>query len=221
MKTIGTRSLSSFLTLLLNIGFYGTALGVVLMAFIAVVPLLFTNLRNVEMSIPVSFIVSGGEVDVAAPALGIARAELRDARGSGTLEFRPPNGAFLSTTAVLVILAFVFALWVLAQLRAVFRTLRDGHPFVPANARRIRSIGYAVIAGEIVRSAVAFGTNAYVTRHFVADGVSFDAWPDVNILAILCGLIIVVVAEVFREGTRLEESLSGISWSAPQASSTT
>lgn len=208
MKAIGGRSLSSFLTLLVNIGFYGTVLGVVLMAFIAVVPLMFTDMRNVEMSIPVSFEVGGGRVPVAAPALGIERAELRDAHGSGTLEFRPPSGAFLSTTAVLVILALVCALWVLAQLRAVFRTLRDGRPFVPANARRIRWIGYAVIAGEIVRSAVAFWTSSYVTRHFAAEGLRFDVWPDVNVLAILCGLIILVIAEVFRAGTRLDEEAS-------------
>ena len=208
MRAIGRHSLSSFLTLLLNIGFYGAALGAVLMAFIAVVPLWFTDLRNVEMSIPVSFRVGSGIVQVAAPALGIERAELRDAHGSGTLEFQPPNGAFLSTTAVLVILAFVFALWVLAQLRAVFSTLRDGHPFVPANARRIRWIGYAVIAGEIARSVVAFGTNSYVTRHFAAEGVRFDVRPDVNVLVIVCGLIILVIAEVFRAGTTLDEEAS-------------
>jgi hypothetical protein len=208
MKTLGTRSLSSFLTLLLNIGFYGTAVGVLLMAFIAVVPMWSSDLRNVQMSIPVSFSVGGGAVDVAAPALGIERAELRGAQGSATLAFRPPSGAFVSTTAILVIPALVFALWVLAQLRAVFRTLRDGRPFVAANARRIQWIGYAVIGGEIARSAVAFATNSYVTRHFAANGVRFDVWPDVNIVAILCGLIILVIAEVFREGTRLEESLS-------------
>ena len=44
--------------------------------------------------------------------------------------------------------------------------------------------------------------------HFSADGLRFDAWPDLNVFAILHGLIILVIAEVFRAGTRLDEDQS-------------
>ena len=44
--------------------------------------------------------------------------------------------------------------------------------------------------------------------HFPAEGLRFDARPDFNILAILYGLIILVIAEVFRAGTRLDEDQS-------------
>jgi hypothetical protein len=81
--------------------------------------------------------------------------------------------------------------WVLGQLRAVFRTLGDGQPFVAANATRIRWIAYAVILGELARS-----------------GLRFDVRPDFNVLAIIAGLIIFVIAEVFRAGTRLDEDQS-------------
>jgi hypothetical protein len=109
---------------------------------------------------------------------------------------------------LLVAMAMAIGLWVLTQLRAVFRTLRDGRPFVPANAARIRWIAYAVILGEIARSIVLFAGNAYARSHFAADGLSFDSWPSINVFAILHGLIILVIAEVFRAGTRLDEDQS-------------
>ena len=96
----------------------------------------------------------------------------------------------------------------LGQLRAIFRTLRDGQPFVPANATRLRQIAFAVIGGELARAAFALFENYYAMTHFVAEGLRFDARPDLNVLAVLNGLIILVVAEVFRVGTHLDEEQS-------------
>ena len=207
MQAIGKRSVSSFLAALINVGWYVVAISLVLMLGLAVIPL-FTDLSNTEMSIPVSFRVDTGALRPIAPASGIAKADLPDVEGSGTLRFPPPSGTFLATTALLAAMAMAVGLWVLTQLRAVFRTLRDGRPFVPANAARIRWIAYAVILGEIARSIVLFVGNAYARSHFAADGLSFDSWPSINAFAIIHGLIILVIAEVFRAGTRLDEDQS-------------
>ena len=94
------------------------------------------------------------------------------------------------------------------KLQSVFRTLRDGRPFDAANAARIRWIGFAVIAGELVQSLVRFGGNVYANAHFAADAVRFDAWPSIDVYAIIHGLVIVVIAEVFRAGARLDEEQS-------------
>ena len=99
-------------------------------------------------------------------------------------------------------------LFVLGQLRAVFRTLRDGRPFVPANAIRIRWIAFAVIAGEIGRAMVVYSSNFHAMTHFSANGLRFDARPDLNVFTIVHGLIILAIAEVFRTGTRLDEDQS-------------
>ena len=121
------------------VGWYVVAISLVLMLGLAVIPL-FTDLSDTEMSIPVSFRVDTGALLPIAPASGIAKADLPDVEGSGTLRFPPPSGTFLATTALLAAMAMAVGLWVLTQLRAVFRTLRDGRPFVPANAARIRWI---------------------------------------------------------------------------------
>jgi hypothetical protein len=210
MKAIGKRSVSSFLAVLISAGFYFVAVVLVLLLGLAFVPL-FTDLSHidhVEMSIPVSFRVETQALRLAAPAPSVAKAEIRDAHASGTLSFPPPSGIVLTTTALLAALGLGLGLWVLVQLRAVFRTLRDGRPFVAANAVRIRWIGYAVIVGELLQSLVRFGGNTYAKAHFAADLLRFDAWPSINGFAIIHGLIILVIAEVFSAGTRLDEDQS-------------
>jgi hypothetical protein len=81
-------------------------------------------------------------------------------------------------------------------------------PFVPANATRIRWIAFAVIVGEFARAAIIYSTNSYATTHFSASGLRFDSRPDLNVVTIVHGLIILAIAEVFRTGTRLDEDQS-------------
>jgi hypothetical protein len=159
-----------------------------------------------KMTIPVSFSLDARTHRVTAPSLGIEDAEIRDARGS--LRFPTRRGAFFVGNVILLIFLFALALWVIGQLRAVFRTLRDGQPFVPANATRIRWVAGGVIAGELARSVIVFVGNYYAMTHFSADGLRFDVRPDLNVFAIICGLVILVIAEVFRAGTRLDEEQS-------------
>jgi hypothetical protein len=210
MKAIGRRSVSSVLAIAIDVGWYGTVIAMAIFLCLALLPLVWDvrAATNVSMDIPASFSLDLRDVPIAAPALGVARATLEQVRGEGLLTFPPPSGLFLAAVALSVVVVLAWGMWILAQLRAVFRTLRDGHPFVAANATRIRRIGYAVIAGEVLRLAFELAGNAYVARHFVADRLRFDAWPHVDVSAIVAGLIILVIAEVFRSGARLEEEQS-------------
>ena len=197
---------------LLNVAWYIVALAMVLTIGLAGVSAFHDIGMGIwrpryEIDIPVSFSVDARALPVSAPSLGIEGAQIEHVRGS--LKFSPPPGASLVAPALLglaIMLALV--LFVLGQLRAVFRTLRDGRPFVPANATRIRWIAFAVIAGELVRAVVMYSANSYVMTHFSANGLRFDARPDVNVFTIVHGLIILAIAEVFRAGTRLDEDQS-------------
>ena len=218
MRAMGRGSVSSFLTVLLNVGWYAVAIVLALTMCLVVVgsnvavqfgPDGSPNVDvgpDVKMAIPVSFSVDARTHRVTAPSLGIEDAQIQHVRGS--LRFPLRKGAFFAANAVLLICLLALVLWVLCLLRAVFRTLRDGQPFVPANATRIRRIAWAVILGELARSAVVFFENSYAMTHFSAAGLQFDARPDVNVVAIINGLIILVIAEVFRAGTRLDEDQS-------------
>ena len=187
MRVLGRASVASFLTVLVNVAWGLVALGLVLTPLMIVLAPVVEGPVEVSagwvgvgtrMTIPVSFSVDARTHRVTAPSLGVEDAQLQGVRG--LLQFPSRRGAFFVANVVLVTLMFALSLWVLGTLRAVFRTLRDGRPFVRANATRIRSIAWLVIIGELARSAFVFFENYYAMTHFSADGLRFDARPDFN-----------------------------------------
>jgi hypothetical protein len=189
---------------LINIGWYAAAGGLALAACLTIASL-FIDLPTSQMDIPASFILDTQALRAAAPSVGIQNAEFETVRCAGNVKFTPPSRAFVAAVGGSLTLFLALALWVFGQLRAVFRTLLDGHPFVAANAPRIRRIAYAMIGGELARSAVAYMGSHTV---FSAPGLHPDSRPDINVAVLLCGLIMLAIAEVFREGTRLDEEQS-------------
>ena len=215
MRVLGRASVASFLSVLVNVAWGLVALALVLTAVMLVLAPVVEGPVEVsagwigvgtKMTIPVSFSVDARTHRVTAPSLGVEDAQLQDVRG--LLAFPVRRGAYLYGNMVLLAIMFALALWVLGNLRAVFRTLRDGRPFVRANATRIRTIAWLFIIGELARAAMVFFQNYYAMTHFSADGLRFDAPLDLNFTAIIDGLIILVIAEVFRAGTRLDEEQS-------------
>ncbi len=192
------------LATLINIGLYAAAAGLALAACLTVASL-FIDLPASQMDIPASFILDTQTLRAAAPSVGIQNAEFETVRCAGIVKFTPPSRAFVASVGASLTLFLALAVWVFGQLGAVFRTLLDGHPFVAANAPRIRRIAYAVIGGELARSAFAYMGSHTV---FSAPGLHPDSRPDLNIAVLLCGLILLAIAEVFREGTRLDEEQS-------------
>jgi hypothetical protein len=63
-------------------------------------------------------------------------------------------------------------------------------------------------ATTAARSLFAYVGMRYAMTHFAVQGVQLEARLAVNWVALICGLIILVIAEVFREGTRLDEEQS-------------
>jgi len=205
MKTMGKRSLSSVLATLLNVSWFVVAAVLVIAALVTVVAA-FGHMRGATLDLPVSFTADGAALGIRSPSLGIDAAGIQDARGS--LVFSPPTGMSLVVPLVVVMAMLTVALLAIGQLRALFRTLRAGQPFVPANAVRIRWIGWIVIGGELARAAATFAANRFAAVRFSADGLVFDARLDIHGMAIIAGLIILVIAEVFRVGTALDDEQS-------------
>ena len=209
MTPTRNSSVSSLLVVVLNLAWYLVALALAATLCIVLITLWAPWIpfqRSAEIDIPVSFGLETQTLRVSAPAVGVEAAKIEHARGS--MSYRPPSKAAVVMPLSLVALMLGLVLWVIGQLRAVLRTLRDRRPFAPENAVRIRRVGYAVIVGELARMALVFGANSYAMTHFSATGVRFDARPDFNLLALVHGLIIVAIAEVFRAGTRLDEDQS-------------
>jgi hypothetical protein len=92
------------------------------------------------------------------------------------------------------------ALVIVGRLRRIFQTLIVGDPFHPDNVRRLRVIGIALALLEIGRFAFA-AVARVIARDLGVARPHFSA--HVNLTAWFSVLVIVVLAEVFREGARL------------------
>ena len=189
-------------------------LALALLAFLVVVMPWAGDRLNVEvdaafvsigsrMTIPVRFYVDTDAHRITAPSIGVERAELVDTLGS--LRFPAPNGYFLYANAAFLFALLLLALFGLQQLRSVFATLRKGQPFLHANAGRLRLVAGAVIGGEVLGAAMVAFNQFYAKAHFTATGLLFDWSFNIDIFAVVLGLIILAIAEVFAAGTRLDE----------------
>lgn len=203
MKALGKRSIASFIEVLLNVSWWLVAISLGLLVILLVCST-FVELRgdNLTMSLPVAV-----QLDASIHAVGgETNAHFEKLRGN--LRFPARNGAFLSGSVAVVILIFGYLFWIVTQLRYVFRSLSQGLPFVLANARRIRWIGFAVIFGEFGRAAIIYFWSYYTSLHFTADGLRFAASADINPVTVVGGLAILVIAEVFRQGAQLQDEQS-------------
>lgn len=205
MRTLGERSIASFVRFVLGGAWWlvvvslGLLTGLLLLSFVVDL-----EGESFTMDLPVA-------VELNAPVLEGGASVIPDARIEklrGNLKFPIRQGYFLSGSMLLIVLLLGLMLWVLTQLRHIFGSLSEGRLFVPENARRIRWVGIAVIFGELARAAVVYFWSYYTSQHFTANGLRFVASTDFNGMTIVGGLAILVIAEVFREGTRLHEDQS-------------
>jgi type II secretory pathway pseudopilin PulG len=93
---------------------------------------------------------------------------------------------------------------VLRKLRAIADTVRDGDPFSSANARRLTTIAWCVLTGQVLRLAIKLIAAAVSTQAqpvAMGDGFSFAPW--------LAALSLFVLASVFAQGARMRADLEG------------
>jgi Protein of unknown function (DUF2975) len=99
-----------------------------------------------------------------------------------------------------VALAFLF----LRHLVALIDTVDQGSPFIAENARRLRTMGWLVLAMQgLALVALPF---AHWFRHALPDG---DVEFSVDLGGIITALLLFILARVFDRGTRLEEDVEG------------
>ena len=220
MKALGKGSIAARIKVVLDVAWYFIAVSLALMVcllaaspFLDSIPSLEVagpnvdiGPSNVTLSLPVFLDVDADAYRVQSTSLGIERAEIRNIQAD--LRFPARKGVFYFANMGIIVALLAFGLWVLTLLRRVFQTLRDGRPFDRANAGRIRWIGLAFIIGELARTGLGLFWSYYAGTHFTAGGMRFVVHPDLSITGIVTGLIVVVIAEVFRQGTQLEDEQS-------------
>lgn len=107
------------------------------------------------------------------------------------------------------VLGGLLAVAVLTLLLTITRTLREGDPFVAANARRLYVIaGLVGIGGQSVAGLHAWTRWQVLTHPDVSPYVVLE--QDFTLIPLVAGLGIAVAAEVFRQGTRLRDEVEGL-----------
>lgn len=215
MRAIGRWSVASFLSVALGFIQLGLVVGLIV-TVVATGTLPLQSTRTVALTLPVSFSLDSpapvrlGRSGFGFEILNEKEAATQDAKGKvfstdGSVRILTTNKWLIAANASAFVLVLAFALYIVGQLRAVLRSLIHGNPFVPDNARRLRRVALAVLIGEFVRAAIVYAENLYAATHVTAAGVMFDTWPRLDVGTLGHGLIILVIAEVFRVGTRLDE----------------
>ena len=110
----------------------------------------------------------------------------------------------LRAVAVLGLVAIPLNYVVLKRLLAIVGTVRAGDPFVAANAGRLQTIAWALLALQVLSMVIgAIGESVSTPAHPVHldAGFSINGW--------LAVLLTFLLARVFAEGTLMREDLEG------------
>jgi hypothetical protein len=123
---------------------------------------------------------------------------VRPAAGRETLELG------MRMIMVIGIAAVPLSYVVLSRLRAIVDTVRDGDPFVAANAERLQTIAWAYLGLELLHiavGAVAASSGSPAQPLDIHWRFSFTPWVAV--------LLLFVLARVFDHGARMRADLEG------------
>ena len=113
--------------------------------------------------------------------------------------------AGLRWIAVFGLAAVPFNHLILKRMLAIVGTVRNGDPFVAANAVRLRAIAWCILAVQVLSMIIgAIGNSISTPEHPVNidAGFSINGW--------LAVLLTFVLARVFAEGTVMREDLKGM-----------
>jgi hypothetical protein len=110
----------------------------------------------------------------------------------------------LRAVAVLGLIAIPINYAVFRRLLAMVGTVREGNPFVAANASRLQTIAWALLALQLLSIVIGWIGKSISTPAHPVDldaGFSINGW--------LAVLLTFVLARVFAEGARMREDLEG------------
>jgi hypothetical protein len=200
MEQIRKKSLSSFLKIALNTVFYfELIIFVILLGGVT-----FSFLTNDERQFrwPVSF--TNSSLNEIGPAKdGFDKVEIL--AGAGELFFIDANNwQNMSITYFGLLLNFGIVLFVTYHLKKIVSTFTKRSPFIKLNVARVRYIGLALVIFPVLDLLFDFIYVQYLNANLIWESqgqftLSFD------FIILLLGLLIILIAEIFRLGVSFRE----------------
>lgn len=103
---------------------------------------------------------------------------------------------------VLILMGTIF--WFIRNIQWIVESVGEGDPFTPANADRLRMLGWLTLGVQAV------GLVIDVVASFIRQNVEvLDIAISVSLGGLVLALVLFILARVFREGARMREDLEG------------
>jgi hypothetical protein len=118
----------------------------------------------------------------------------------------PEAGTLFIFQFALVIPLLAIGLLIIFHLRKIFTTIAGGDPFSMQNSKRIRVIGWSVVAVSVLKALLSFFLGLYFSTLIDLPGLTLIANMRLEDFGgVFVGVIILILAEVFQHGARLQE----------------
>jgi hypothetical protein len=202
MKALGSRSISSFLKRGITVAWYLEFL------LLLTLPLVFMNDGGLTYNWPLTLSQPDADLQITAASPGITAIKLhKDCYHEGRIseqvlsfEDGTPARKLLQTLHNLAYIGVImFITW---QLKRLFESLASDQPFRRQNASRIRAIAFAVVFLVFYNVVEALLSRLYTGATISLAGAKLD-WYDYSFdgETLLLGVLLLIIAEVFRRGT--------------------
>jgi hypothetical protein len=150
-----------------------------------------------SQNVPVSFAIDNPSFSLNWASRGGPQPQLTDTTGTVEIDLDIGRRWWLVCSLVL---SYLGGLYILHQARLLVRSARDHAAFSTTNVWRLRAIGFLVLVGVVVRPLAAWLSYRWLVREVVPSGIRLgvEIMPDVG--AIILGLALLALAEVFQQG---------------------
>ena len=119
------------------------------------------------------------------------------------IELPPESRKIRVLDTALQLVKIFLALVIVFQLRQFLRSIRTDHPFVPANAKRLRSIAWFTLFASFWQFISKFILASQVSAEFPQLDLNLTLRLDPGPVLILA--VILIIAEVFNFGVTMKE----------------
>lgn len=203
MNLLGKGSVAWWIKLILDVAWFALLAIFVLLTLVAVVGALKPGGTDHQIEMGVRIEPDETQYKIAAPEWGVADAKVVEAQGK--VRFKNPGGAHAAALMAWSNAMLFIALFSVYHLRRIFKALAAGEPFDPANASRIRWIGLALIATQPMGFLMRLAFARQVQDAFHAEGIKIAPAWGFNLVVVLFGLMLIVIAEAFRIGAEMKK----------------
>jgi hypothetical protein len=157
--------------------------------------------------LPLEVVVSGGPESSLDLGIGVRSNRFEEAGmvvTEGVIHFRPGSRLVHAATVLPAVVVLALGLVVLDRLKGFIGTLREGRPFQERNGRRLRTIGLAVVGTWVLEVGYSVAFHAYARQHFELEDGAIGLGIEPALPRLFVALMLLVIAEVFRIGARLQ-----------------